>query len=84
MSYEPNPYNQSTKCEKPTARTDQPKMGPKTWTLPRYTMPVSVALVEFGSYQWKEGASLAEVFMAGIAYAEKYHGIGPNENGDYL
>lgn len=47
------------------------------------TMPVGIAIAEFGSYSWREGTTLAEVFMTGIAYAEEYHGIGPNENGDY-
>lgn len=48
------------------------------------TMPVGIAIAEFGSYSWKEGTTLAEVFMTGIAFAEEYHKIGPNENGDYL
>lgn len=43
-------------------------------------MPVTVALGEYGSYSWKEGISLCEVFMAGIACAEEYHKIGLNEN----
>lgn len=53
-------------------------------TAQRKTMPVSVAIAEFGGYSWKEGTTLAEVFMTGIAFAEEYHKIGPNENGDYL